>query len=53
VGERYFISGVQLAMLTQVDLDFKTKQEIFNTIYAKQYIGNEKDLKRILKEVKK
>ena len=49
MGERYWISGVQLALLGAMEVDWKQKTELFNEIYDKQFIGNEKDLERCLK----
>ena len=53
MGERYWISGVQLTLLTQCELPHKQLQEIFNEVYDKQFIGNEKEFKKKFKKVKK
>jgi hypothetical protein len=48
MGERYWITGVQLGTL-QVLPTSSMRRELINEIVDKQFIGDEKDLKKMLK----
>jgi len=56
MGERYWLTGVQLALLLFEDTPTSTKQKIFDVIKDKQFIGNfplDKDKKRFEKSIGK
>jgi len=48
MSERYWLTGVQLTMLGNADILFSERQRIFNEVYDKQFVGNNKELIRIL-----
>jgi hypothetical protein len=47
MGERYWISGVQLGLLMSQTLDRHEIAGLLQNIEENQFIGNEKDLKKI------
>jgi hypothetical protein len=48
MGERYWITGVQLGTL-QVLPTSSMRRELIDEIVDKQFIGNKKDLEKLLK----
>lgn len=48
MGERYWITGVQLGTL-QVLPTSSMRRELIDEIVDKQFIGNKKDLEKMLK----
>ena len=50
MGNRYFITGVQLGMLVGIE-EFNKREEIAEEIQEKQYIGTKEELHKILKDI--
>ncbi len=54
MGERYFISGVQLRMIQALNKHDPVRvKNIVDVIIEKQHIGNTHDLKVLQKQIKK
>ena len=51
MGERYWITGVQLGMLQELP-EKELRSKLVEKIIDKQFIGNTNTLKKILKGVK-
>lgn len=47
MSERYWISGVQLGLLQE--LVYEERKKLVKEIVDKQFMGHEKDLKKIMK----
>lgn len=49
MGGRYFITGVQLAMLMNKDYDNENKLNVLRKIEGEQYIGNAETFDKMMK----